>query len=120
MQKTMNIKRGYSKYRVAPVAERTIDGHIFASKREMHRYLELKLLQRAGKIKDLKLQPKFILLPAFKEHKAITYRPDFIYHDVEANKLIVEEVKGFATREYKIKAHLFEHLYPQYEYLVTK
>jgi len=116
----MNTKWGYGKYGVAPVADRTFDGHIFASKKEMHRYQELKLLQKAGKIRDLKLQPKFILLPPLKGHKAITYTPDFIYYDVDVNKLIVEEVKGFATREYKIKAHLFEHTYPQYEYLVTK
>lgn len=111
---------GYNKYKVAPVAERTFDGHIFASKTEMRRYQELKLLLKAGKIKDLKLQPRFTLLPALKTHKAIVYVPDFIYVDCETGRTVVEEVKGFATREYKIKAHLFEHQYPHYQYLVTK
>ena len=37
----------------------TIDGITFASKLEGTRYTQLKLLQQAGEIEDLKLQPEF-------------------------------------------------------------
>ena len=40
------------------------DGHTFDSLREKRRYAELKLLERAGKIKNLELQKKFELIPA--------------------------------------------------------
>jgi len=45
-----------NKYHNQPV---TIDGIRFASKREGKRYSELKLLEQAGSITDLKLQPRF-------------------------------------------------------------
>ena len=41
--------------------ERTRDGIVFSSKREMQRYAELKLLQKAGEIRELELQPEFPL-----------------------------------------------------------
>lgn len=39
----------------------TLDGHAFASKAESHRYAELKLLEKAGEIESLELQPAFPL-----------------------------------------------------------
>ena len=49
-----------------------IDGITFDSKREAIRYQELKLLERAGEIKDLELQPKYILQPKYcKNGKSI-------------------------------------------------
>ena len=42
-----------------------VDGIKFDSKREAERYKELKLLERAGKISDLILQPRFELLPKY-------------------------------------------------------
>ena len=44
----------------------TIDGHEFPSKKEGNRYLELKLLQKAGEISNLELQPRFLLQESFK------------------------------------------------------
>ena len=56
----------------------TIDGIAFDSKAEARRYAELKLLERAGEIKDLELQPKYRLLDGFKKNGK-TYRPiDYI------------------------------------------
>ena len=49
------------KYNAIPT---TVDGIRFASKREARRYLELKLLQKAGHISDLELQPRFRLMSA--------------------------------------------------------
>lgn len=37
----------------------TLDGIWFHSKREANRYAELKLLEQAGQIENLELQPKF-------------------------------------------------------------
>ncbi|MBN1114444.1 MAG: DUF1064 domain-containing protein, partial [Oligoflexia bacterium] len=45
----------------------TVDGITFDSKKEADRYSELKLLERAGKIKDLILQPKFEIIPAYEK-----------------------------------------------------
>lgn len=102
-----------SKYNVAPVARRTVDNITFASKMEMNRYLQLKILLKAGKIKDLQMQPKFELIPAFerngKHFLPINYVGDFAYHDCETKKRVVEEVKGFETAEWKIKQKLFHY-----------
>lgn len=102
-----------SKYNIAPAALRTIDGITFASKKEMKRYLQLKLLLKVGKIKDLQLQPKFELLPKFerkgKHFLPIVYIGDFAYYDCDTKKRVVEEVKGFETDVWKIKQKLFHY-----------
>lgn len=61
-----------------------IDGIKFDSKAEARRYVELKLMEDTGHIKELKLQPKFELQPKYKNNKgetirAITYKADFSY-----------------------------------------
>lgn len=94
----------------------TIDGIVFDSRKEANRYCELKLLERAGKIKDLSLQHKFELQPSFKKNgktiRAITYVADFVYFDLERMANVVEDVKGFKTKEYQLKKKLFEYKYP--------
>lgn len=87
-----------------------IDGIKFDSKKEANRYVELKLMEKAGVIHSLHLQPSFILQEAFtdytgKKHRAIKYKADFEY--IENDKLTVEDVKGFKTKEYRLKAKLF-------------
>lgn len=92
-----------------------IDGISFASKMEAARYEELKLLVKAGRIKDLLLQPRFKL---WVEGKLIcTYVGDFIYRDIYDNVVVVEDVKGVKTSTYKIKAKLFQALYPSYRFV---
>ena len=87
----------------------TIDGHTFDSKAEADRYCELKLLEKAHVIRDLKLQPGFILQEHFKHdgvwERAITYKADFSY--IDGGRVIVEDVKGMKTEVYKIKRKLF-------------
>ena len=100
----------YSKYG----AHRTeIDGILFDSKREAARYQELKILEKAGEIKDLVRQPVFTLQEAFmcdgKKERSITYRADFMYE--ENGRTIVEDVKGMKTDVYKIKRKLFLYQY---------
>lgn len=100
----------------------TIDGIIFDSKKEANRYCELKLMEKAGLIKDLELQPKFELIPTQKKHgktyRKTTYKADFKYFDVEANEIIVEDVKGFKTKEFRLKEKLFIQKY-DYELRIT-
>ena len=92
-----------------------IDGFKFASKKEAKRYLELKTLEKAGKIKDLKLQPVFLLQEGFyyqgEAIRQITYRADFEYVN-EKGERVVEDVKGFKTDVYKLKKKLFLKKYP--------
>jgi len=87
-----------------------IDGIEFDSKKEAKRYQELKMLEKAGKIKDLQLQPVFLLQEGFyyqgKAIRQITYRADFEYVDEKGNR-VVEDVKGFKTDVYKLKKKLF-------------
>ena len=93
-----------------------IDGITFDSKKEGNRYLELKLLERGGKIKDLKLQHQFELQPSFKKNgrtiRAITYVADFTYFDLETMRNVVEDVKGYKTDVYMLKKKMFEFKYP--------
>jgi len=88
----------------------TIDNIKFDSKREANRYLELKMLLKAKKITDLKLQPKFQLQEKFTDnkgvkHQAINYVADFTYF--EDRTQIVEDVKGMETAVYKLKKKIF-------------
>lgn len=87
-----------------------IDGIKFDSKKEATRYCELKLLQRAGEIKDLQRQVRFELIPSQRIDGRIVERPvsyiaDFVYTDKNGNQ-VVEDTKGIKTREYIIKRKL--------------
>jgi hypothetical protein len=96
-----------------------IDEITFDSKKEGNRYLELKMLEKAGKIKDLELQKVFELQPSFKKngktYRKITYKADFSYFDIEKGKCIVEDIKGFKTEVYKLKKKMFEYKYQELE-----
>lgn len=88
----------------------------FDSIKEAHRYDDLMLLLRAGKIKNLKLQPEFTLQEAFKTPegesvKAIRYRADFEYdrHDGDGFWThVIEDVKGLKTQQYLLKRKLMQ------------
>lgn len=91
----------------------TIDGQTFDSKKEALRYEELKLMQRAGVITDLKRQVKFEIIPQCKTvggrlAQARYYIADFTYK--ERGMLIVEDVKGYkhgaAYELFRLKAAL--------------
>lgn len=88
----------------------------FDSDLECSRYIYLKELENASKIKNLgvhyllKVQDEFInangdFIPA------ITYNADFIYQDVETGKRVVEDVKGaslFEDTRFLIEKQLFD------------
>lgn len=85
------------------------DGIEFDSKREAERYTQLRLLERAGKIHSLALQPSFTLVDsrrnAFgKVERAVVYIADFMYFEGESR--VVEDAKGVRTPDYVIKRKL--------------
>lgn len=80
------------------------DGQVFDSVKEYHRWGMLKLLERAGRISDLKRQVSYELIPKQKGERACSYVADFTY--MEDGKLVVEDCKGFRTPEYRLKRKL--------------
>lgn len=104
--------------RVAPKEERTLDGILFDSKAEMNRYAELRMLERAGIIAKLKLQPSFELLSNTGKERGFSYRADFEYE--EDGRRIVEDVKGHRTDVYKLKRKLFRAQYPEIDFREIK
>lgn len=87
-----------------------IDGQTFHSVREMERYCHLKLLQRAGRISELRCQVPFELAPAVvvqgRKRPPLRYVADFVYREAGAAALTIEDVKGAVTDVYRIKRHL--------------
>lgn len=87
-----------------------VDGQKFDSKKEARRYQELLLLEKAGEIKNLSRQVKFVLIPSQRDEngkvveRECSYKADFTYE--EGIKTVVEDVKGYRTKEYIIKRKL--------------
>jgi len=80
----------------------------YASKRESTRAAELHLAQTCGMISDLREQVSYELLPAQREigfNRPLRYVADFVYRDRDGIE-VIEDVKGFRTREYRIKKRL--------------
>ena len=97
-----------SKYRNIKVE---YDDIHFDSKRERDRYQALKLLERAGEIRDLILQPAFPLIVS--GHKIGVYRGDFQYTECASGEQIVEDVKSQPTKTpvYRLKKKIVAALY---------
>lgn len=97
------------------------DGIKFDSKLEAERYAQLKILERAGVIRALELQPSFDLLPSFRKNgktwRRTVYKADFRYILCEDDSYIIEDVKGSTaviTDVFRLKQKLFEYKYPEY------
>lgn len=93
-----------TKYHAKPCV---IGGTRYASQKEA-RYCEgLKLLERAGKIRNLELQPKFPLI--VDGVKVATYIADAAYF--ENNARVVVDVKGVKTPVYRLKVKILKAIY---------
>lgn len=100
------------------------DGQAFDSVKEARRWCELCLLEKAGEITDLRRQVEFPLLPTQREastevyqrgenkgkpkpgkviEKPVVYIADFVYKRTDTGETIVEDTKGFRTKEYILK-----------------
>ena len=125
----MRIKR--SKYNAVPTV---VEGVRFASKREAARYTELKLLERVGQIRNLKLQPSFALMAPvirdgleninagqFERVSPIgAYRADFMYEERVRPGVwvrVIEDAKGYRTELYRWKKR---HVERQYEIVIRE
>lgn len=94
----------YNKYS----AKKTIvDNIVFDSKLEANRYKQLKLLEQAGQIRELRLQIKIPL--EVNNVLVCKYICDFLY--IENNKLVIEDVKGVKTDVFRVKWKLLKALY---------
>lgn len=107
------------------IKTRASDGIVFDSKKEAQRWEQLLLLQKAGKIVELRRQVKYELIPAqyrieerysktgkrLKDHKRlierkVEYIADFVYTDAGTGETFVEDTKGVRTKDYTIKRKL--------------
>lgn len=88
----------------------TEDGK-FDSKLEFRRWRELKLLERAEVITELKRQVRIPLIPQSKYGREIAYVADFSYR--EDGKLVIEDTKSEATKTplYRLKKRLVAEKY---------
>ena len=107
-----------------------VNGIVFDSKKEAKRYQELLLLEKAGAIQNLQRQVKYVLIPAQREftneiytkgkkkgcfkpgkliEKECAYIADFEY--IQDGKFVVEDTKGFRTKDYIIKRKLMLKVY---------
>jgi hypothetical protein len=88
-----------NKYRAVPTV---VDGIRFASKREAKRWSELKLLEQAGDIKNLRRQVRYKLT------MPVAYVADFVYEWRHGATVVIEDAKGYATPLFKRKARLMK------------
>ena len=92
------------------------DDGTFDSEKEYRRYRELKILEAIGQVSDIKRQVEYELIPNQRdEHgklieRKVTYKADFVYKD-ETGSEIVEDVKGFKTKEYILKRKMMLNKY---------
>ena len=103
----------YRKFKNEPFV---YNGEKFDSAKEFRRWGVLRLLQRAGKITNLRRQVKFSLIPKkkgeYRTEQECSYIADFTYE--KDGKLVVEDVKSPITRknpEYIIKRKLMLYKY---------
>ncbi len=87
----------------------TVDGIEFDSKAEAKRWGELRLLERAGKIKTLERQVRYDLV--VNGVNIGFYKADFRYWDQGSSQHVVEDVKGVRTPVFAIKAKLMKALH---------
>lgn len=81
----------------------------YASRKECRRAAQLRQMQAAGLISDLREQVPFLLLPpqygpdGHLLERQCRYIADFVYLDNASGQTVVEDTKGVRTKEYVIK-----------------
>lgn len=90
-----------------------VGGIVFASAKEARRYQELVLLERAGEITNLQVQPEFELAPPVmlngRRKPALRFLADFSYVDTTTGETVIEDVKSPVTARnpvFRLKKHL--------------
>lgn len=89
-----------------------VNGKTYDSRKESNRAAELYLLQRAGEIRNLREQVEFELIPVqhglYRSERPVKYIADFVYEENTGTtwQQVVEDVKGYRTKDYIIKRKL--------------
>ena len=98
----------YRKYRNI---KSVVDGVHFDSRKEAARYTELALMEKAGQIVSLRLQPRYKIVIGgvavkYPSGRQMVYIADFDYIHPATSEIVIEDVKGMKTDVYKIKQAL--------------
>lgn len=100
-----------SKYRNKPCQ---VGAEKYRSQRERDRHQALLMMQRTGRIADLKREVPYELAPGVKiigekrKRPAVRYVADFLYRDMRTGSLVIEDAKGVQTPLYRLKKHLMK------------
>ena len=103
-----------------------VGNEVFHSRKELRRYEELLLLEKAGQIHNLRREVKYLLIPSQREtiwkngkprqgkviERECAYIADFVYE--ENGQTIVEDVKGGSatkTPVYRLKKKLLLYIH---------
>ena len=112
LQRCGRVPSTEPKMKYSNVKVKTDDGK-FDSKKELARFRQLQMMEKAGAITGLKRQVPFELVPAVKlngkQKPAMKYVADFVYD--EMGKTVVEDSKGMITDVFRIKQHLMKHVH---------
>lgn len=105
-----------SKYNAKPTDRTLPNGTIikFDSKKEATYYDQLKALEMAGVVKNIRLQVQFLLKPAYTDgttgerYRAINYLADFTFDRLEPDgdwkhHIVDTKSRGTKTKEYSLK-----------------
>lgn len=91
-------------------------GIVFDSAREARRWQELNLIEKAGRIRGLRRQVRYRLIPPQRlsdgrRERPVDYVADFVYVDCATGATVVEDTKGMRTRDYIIKRKLMKYVH---------
>lgn len=85
--------------------QKAANGRVYHSTGEQERAIELQWLLKIGEISNLRYQVRYEIIPRQPGERPVSYTADFVYNDKHGN-LIVEDVKGHRTAEYRMKRKL--------------
>ena len=104
-----------SKYNAKPTDRTLPNGTVikFDSKKEAAYFDQLKALETAGVVKDIRLQVQFLLKPAYTDgttgerYRAINYLADFTFYRLDEGEwkyhIVDTKSRGTKTKEYSLK-----------------
>lgn len=87
----------------------------FDSKREAQRFMELRLMERGGIVRNIRRQVPYELVPVQRDaggriiERGVKYVADFVYEKLETSgtwREVVEDTKGYHTKDYVLKRKL--------------
>lgn len=102
---------------------------VFDSTKEYNRYIQLRLMEKAGLISNLSRQKTLTIIDDFtyngEKIKGINYKADFYYRNKDG-QIYVEDVKPFdeksgkyrTTKDFNLKWKLLKNKYPEYKFIL--